>query len=310
MRLRTLALVCAFSASALLSATAQDYIYATGMPPYSTSLPIDHGVVNVNNGDIHLEIPLATKQQRGDFLLDEKLVYDSRIWKIVNNGSYIWQPTNVPNASGGWFFSSGAGAGTVSNLSYSGTDSNAPGCGQVSSPEPYTQYNHWSWTDPSGTTHVFPSVSTVKYQAGGAHCPNPAPGVPSSSGIASDGSGYTLSVTNYTTAPGIDQHGLTYHPSLCGTAFCQAQTNVVTDRNGNSWNTDANGNLIDTSGQTPVVVSSSGSQTFYDVLVAGGSRQRYTVTMVSVPYTTDFKQSDVEDINGSCNARQNIPLPD
>jgi hypothetical protein len=60
------------------SANAQGYLYATGSPIYSTSLPIDRGIVNVNNGDIHLEIPLATKQQRGSLSLNEKLVYDSR----------------------------------------------------------------------------------------------------------------------------------------------------------------------------------------------------------------------------------------
>jgi hypothetical protein len=80
----------------------QGYVYATGVPTFSTTLPIDHGIVNVNNGDIHLEIPLATNAQRGRLGLEEKLVYDSRIWQIVQNGSgYIWQPNNVPNSMGG-----------------------------------------------------------------------------------------------------------------------------------------------------------------------------------------------------------------
>src|ERR1700740_800556 len=89
---------------------AQNYLYATGNPTFSTQIPIENGFINVNNGDIHIEIPLATHAQRGRLPLAERLIYDSRIWKIVHNSSYSWQPTNIPNSMGGWTFSSGSGA--------------------------------------------------------------------------------------------------------------------------------------------------------------------------------------------------------
>ena len=69
MTARRLVTLCVLLFSALCSAQAQDYLYATGSPVYITQLPIDHGFVNVNNGEIHLEIPLAGKQQRGTFAL-------------------------------------------------------------------------------------------------------------------------------------------------------------------------------------------------------------------------------------------------
>ena len=42
MRLRTLALLCS-CLPALLAARAQDYLYATGSPVFSTTIPIAHG---------------------------------------------------------------------------------------------------------------------------------------------------------------------------------------------------------------------------------------------------------------------------
>jgi hypothetical protein len=87
-------------------AQAQNYVYATGSPTSSTQIPIENGFINVNNGDIHIEIPLAVHQQRGRLQLNERLVYDSRIWKIALNpstGGNWWQPTNVPNSMGGYF---------------------------------------------------------------------------------------------------------------------------------------------------------------------------------------------------------------
>lgn len=77
---------------------AQNYVYAVGYPSFTTQIPIENGFINVNNGEIHLEIPLAAHTQRGGMQLNESLVYDSRIWHIVYNGTYSFQPTNVPNS--------------------------------------------------------------------------------------------------------------------------------------------------------------------------------------------------------------------
>ena len=291
---------------------AQNYLYATGTPTYSSVIPVDHGFINVNNGELHLEFPLASTAQRGDQILDEKLVYDSRIWKIVQNGSsYGWQPTNINGAVGGWSFSSGEGAGTITYSLNSGSDPHSPGCnGATASAQSYYEYRGWVWTDPNHTTHLFPA-DTIQYYGTSAHCLTVPPGTPTSTAYASDGSGYSLTVTNYTTPTIQDQFGMTYHPTLSGTNYpASGSSPIVTDRNGNYWTVDSNGNLVDTSNQTPVLVSSSGNQTYYDVLAVGGGRNRYTVTTTQVAYNTEFTQQAVNETSGSFTAIQSIGLPD
>jgi hypothetical protein len=283
-----------------LPARAQNYLYATGSPAFSTQLPIDQGFVNVNNGEIHLEIPLATKKQRGDLILNEALVYDSRIWHIVQNGSsYSWQPTNVPNGVGGWTFSSGASAGTIAYSTQTGSTSTSPACGSgSSSSQTYTQYTNWTWIDPGGTSHAFPGVSTLVYGPPPPNCTYNGPdGNSSSSGSATDGSGYVLTVTNNTTATITDLHGITYQPTLCAAPSCSSVSNIVSDRNGNSWSSDSHGNLIDTSGQTPVLVTTAGNITYYDVLGVNGARKRYKVTTAPVYFNTLFLEQGVTEVS-------------
>src|SRR5207248_2774536 len=76
---------------ALIPATsvAQTYVYATGSPTFNTAYPVESGFVNVANGNLHMEIPLASPPQRGSLRVGAKLVYDSRIWKPVSG---VWYP--------------------------------------------------------------------------------------------------------------------------------------------------------------------------------------------------------------------------
>jgi hypothetical protein len=80
---------------AICAAPAQTYLNATGMPTFLTGSNVENGFVNLGNGILHLEIPLATFPQRGKMALTAKLVYDSRMWQVVNNA---WAPTNVANS--------------------------------------------------------------------------------------------------------------------------------------------------------------------------------------------------------------------
>lgn len=310
MILRSLALFCLYAGLSFATAHSQDYLYATGSPAFSTQLPIDHGFVQVNNGEIHLEIPLPSAPQRGDFTSSQKLVYDSRIWKIVQSSGYSWQPTNVPGSAGGWTFQSGAGGGTLTMTTGRGDDRHSFPCtGGPIQPRTqtqshlYTDYYRWSWTDPGGTVHSFPDAETVKYDPPATDdCdpPQTLPDVSSSNASSSDGTGYTLSLSNYTVATITDRTGTTYHPG----------STVVTDRNGNWMSADTSGNLVDTAGNTPVLVTSNGNTTYYDVLGAAGSRLRYTVTYQAVSFNTAFHETQVSENAGSFSAIQSIGLPD
>jgi len=276
----------------------QGYLYGIGNQTWGVNIPVENGSINVGNGQIHLELPLATHAQRGSLALNETLVYDSRIWQIVANGSsYSFQPTNVPNSQAGWRFVAVNETGTIQVI----TQAENMDCYQGNpSGNQLAYYNYWfNWTDPSGAVHSFP-VQTQQPVSGfcsGSSVQYVLPNTPSASGYAADGSGYSVSVTNYTNATVHDARGNQVYP-------------IVADRNGNSYSTDANGNLVDTIGRTPILKSTSGNQTYYDVLTIGGARKRYTVTTQTINVHTAFGQSGVSDYSGSLTAIASIGLPD
>ena len=124
MKRHGLLLLCEFVLLALyicpLAAEAQDYVYATGNPNFGVNYPVSAGQVDITNGNVHLSIPLGSFAQRGGLPpININLEYDSRIWKIVeNNGSYSWQPINVPNSMDGWRLTTGLEQGTTSYNEY------------------------------------------------------------------------------------------------------------------------------------------------------------------------------------------------
>src|SRR5579862_3333414 len=72
------------------------YLLQRGAPTFTSADPFELGYVNLANGVVHVEIPLAASPQRGDRGFTFKLVYDSNIWHIVNTGSaLVWQPDNA-----------------------------------------------------------------------------------------------------------------------------------------------------------------------------------------------------------------------
>ena len=295
-KLATVLLFVWFVLAAEQQLDAQSYVYATGIPSFSTQIPIENGVINVNNGEIHIEIPLATHAQRGRLQLNESLVYDSRIWQIVNNGgTYQFQPTNVPDSMGGWRLSSTAPTAPT----YSSYIDRYGSCGSGQEQLPTEeQFSNFAWTDPQGTNHAF---ATGFYQELPIPCDTnqqPAGGA----GYALDGSGYYMTMTYDPDTLGVDtvvydRQGNQVYPAL-------------QDPNGNYMSTDGNGNLVDTLGRTPVLTSTNGNQIYYDVLSNGGARLRYTVTTETINYSTAFFQPDVLDNYGSFTAIQSIQLPD
>lgn len=212
-----------------MRAAAQNYLYGTGNQTWGINIPVENGFINVANGEIHLEIPLATLPQRGNLSLDEELVYDSRIWQIIANGSsYSFQPTNVPNSQAGWRFVNGNETGSLQINSQLQT----PVCYLYDTEASY--YDYWfNWTDPSGTIHQFPlptqePISNPCAQYDGYSVPN----TPTVSGYAVDGSGYSISVTNYTTAIVYDSNMNEVYPQ-------------VIDTNGNYYSSDTSVRLKD-----------------------------------------------------------------
>jgi hypothetical protein len=162
------------------SASGQTYLNATGFPTFSTTAKVENGSVNLSTGNLHLEIDLGTFPQRGKTKFTAKLVYDSRIWQVVNGA---WQPTNVANSQGGWRFVTTADPGAVTQ-SLTSTVCNGTQVIQT--------WQSFTWTEPNGTQRVFPITTTQ----------NQCTGVNTSSGdaYAQDSSGFHMYVTNFTTA--------------------------------------------------------------------------------------------------------------
>lgn len=270
-----LTLVLLFPLSTLGSA--QTYLNATGSPTFVTKSPIENGFLNLANGNPHLEFDLGTFRQRGKKTLTAKLVYDGRIYQVVNGA---WQPTNVANSQGGWRFVTSADPGFVTE-----TLSTSP-C------SPGFVIETWQifvWTDPDGTQRVFP-ITTSHNQCTDVD-------VSSGDAYAQDSSGFHMYVTNFTSAIVFAKDGTQVFPT-------------VEDTNGNLFSTDGNGNTVDTLNRTPVTKTVNGSTTFYDVLNSQGSTSRYTVTTTTVNANTSFAQAGVTEYSGSFTVVQSIGLPD
>jgi len=290
------------------SARAQTYLQNIGIPTFTTQLPVENGFINAANGNLHLEIPLASYPQRGGHQFKVSLMYDSAIWQQVAGYSSGWQPTNVPTAGGsrslgGWRLVTSADTGTVSSgETYSG---------YCAAEDDYlwVTYSPFIWTAPDGTQHSFP-ISTVAPNYPGV-CGNS--GTPTGNAHASDGSGYAMYVWNYTNA-------IVYAPD--GTiVYNDGSSWTPIDTNGNYYTLQApaasmggyqitTGNPSDTLGKTPVTTGVSGNQIYFDVWTPSGNLSRYTATTESINVYTNFAVPGWSEYSIPITVIQSLQLPD
>jgi len=281
-RFDAIILVAVLSVAVITVRASAQYTTAAGFPTFATSFPVEMGFTNVSNGNIHIEIPLASFKQRGAVPYNARLVYDSLIWKIVGT---TWQATNIASSMGGWRLITGGEPGTVTSFSASNP------CDTV--PITYrTSYSSFTWAAPDGTTHRFP-ITTMKDRTACAE------DTPTGSAMTDDSSGYFMSVTNYTSATVYAPDGTQVYPT-------------VKDTNGNAFSKDGSGNIIDTLGRTPIQVSTNGSTITYAVLNPQGGRTNITVTTTTVTANTSFGKSGVTECSTSCTftAIQSIAFTD
>ena len=271
---------------------AQSYLTQVGDTTFRTTVPVEQGYFDAATGDLHISIPLGTWSQRGSHTFSAALVYDSRIWYINNN---TWQPTNIQNSMGGWRLVTGPSLG--GSTSHDTQVNSCPCLGDICRSTPkYWIYSNFRWTDAFGTVRTFP----ITTESDPTNCDQGD--IPTGSAVANDASGYSMSVTNFTTVSSVTAvDGTEVFPSY-------------EDRNGNYFSTDSSGNVIDTLGRTPVTVTTNcnnnSSEICYSVLNSQGGRSVYTVTTTSVPVTTAFGQSGVTEYSGWLTVFQSITLPD
>jgi len=305
----TLALTAILCGLALVSlcqfAAAQDYSQGTGAPTYTTAEPVELGFVNAGNGNLHMEIPMASFPQRAGKPLSFKLVYDSRIW-YLNSGT-TWDPNTTASPWGGWRYINPAGLGAVNFTAYTVNSCTVNGHLEEDQGD-----NNFSWQAPDGTMHYFGNMS-LQFSA---NCGGQVAMCTESS--ASDGSGYYMIQNDATSCQGQWPLGTT----ILGPDGTQVYTGCTScsqgdryyDTNGNYFSLDSNGNTIDTLGRTPVIVTSNcgTNQTCYDVLNSqgGSTRSRWIVTTESISVHTAFGDPVGLDYQGVLTVIQKITLPD
>ena len=276
---------------------AQTYLQGIGVPTFTTQIPVENGFVNAANGNLHLEIPLGSFPQRGGGTDKVSLMYDSAIW-MTSSGT-VWSPTNVSsyagnNVFGGWRLVTSGDPGLISSgwTYYGNCDQNLYYM--------WKSYSPWIWTGPDGTVHSFAAATVAP--ATPTICPGT--GTPTASAYASDGTGFYISIFNYTSA-------IVYAPD--GTAL-------------GAFNTDPNGNqysytytyspsydlkLADTLNRKIVeVTGSSGGPYTYAVSNDQGGTSNYVVKLATINVDTNFGQSGVTENSGTIQAISEIDLPD
>jgi RHS repeat-associated protein len=267
-------------------------------------------MINLANGNLHLEFPIASVPQRGRLPYEAKLVYDSRVWQFDDVGTFpSWNLFIAPPTPGfvgtGWRLSlTGIGAGAsdvVATNSTHVTFCTNPPMASISS----RWVDNFVMTDSTGTRRFFGNV--LIFDNGSTGCDG---NILHSVGFARDGSGYQLvadkSAPNFISAI-YDKYGTQVYPSYI-------------DANGNILSTalSANNTLdtLDSRATVPVQKTVSGNVTFLDVLNSQGSRSRYTITYQTISFSTNFQepapnnpQVFVTEASGSMTVVQSIALP-
>jgi len=282
--------VVSFLLSAVLAcsrpAAAQNYFYEYGIYPWSNPVPVPGGYVDAANGNLHIEVPIASLTERGAVPFVAKLVYDSHIWQQVTSGSSTsWVPVNA-----GWRLVT---SGSPGSAGYTTTQGGV--CETVINHQveftPWYKYTNFVWQAPNGRNIPFNTIATDVDPCGGSTL--------TSDGLASDGSGYHMHVTGAFSIVVYAPNAMQVYPS-------------VKDTNGNYYSKNSNGDISDTLGRVPITTTVNGNTTTYKVLNSQGGTYSYVVTWEPIPVSTSFGQSGVTECNTNCTLSmvKSIELPD
>jgi RHS repeat-associated protein len=279
-----------------------DYLGVLGTTNFSQDVPVELGFVDLTNGNLHLEIPIASPPQRGALKYNARFVYDSRIWipNLFCSGSCFWQwaplqGTNNPsyadpNAHLGWDvftdYYNLTGVLTAPPVMGPTIWAHTQGCGWGG----YTRYSNFEFVQGQVTRYFDITISTNPQT-----CSYPTAG----DAYATDGSGYHLFV-KYNTSTGL------------------WDTVVIAPDGTDVWAVrDTNGNFFegvpDTLERVPVQPGGSianGSQVSYAVANSEGSTSNYTVTYQQINVSTAFYQPYIYEFSGTLLVASSIALPD
>lgn len=120
------------------------------VPPFGSFAGSNFDLISLQNGNVHLHIPLGSWKQRGGKVLTAAFVYDSPTWtkqtRIQISGGHKYFITSLSRSPSGWKLSTDWGGWQVFSLP-SGTE-------WCSANQAYTNYyGNWAVTDPEGGRH-------------------------------------------------------------------------------------------------------------------------------------------------------------
>jgi hypothetical protein len=278
---------------ALLLATSvacgQNTFGINGVPPYTVQIPVPLGFISATTGHPHQEIPIASIPERNG---------DPLIVKLVFEGSRYYYTLDGWLGSGGWSLAIGTSKSGTASIGSSSSETCAQ-AGDTGYPiGNVTTMTGFYFTELDNTVHASnnSNVYTKQYNCyttGGIQDPNP--GTPTASGGASDGSGYTFKVSNYTQMQWYAPDGtLVYDNTNDGYSL-----KAPMDTNGN-YESGLEDGQPDTLGRSPITLSgtpycwgpsisappptSSGTIT---ILSSSGTQEQYILNCTAYPISID-----------------------
>ena len=281
----------------------------TGTPAFG-SFGGGPDVVNLANLNTHLDIPMLNKPGRGGMNFTYDLTYDSSVWYPATvNGQQVWQPV----FNWGWLAQSVIQTGYISY--YKATMN----CDGTKPPFPqYSYYEFFVYHDPWGWSHPFNGM--MEYDP--TNCDLGTTG--SLTALATDGSGYTLSVSITSNGYTLATHTITKpNGEVLNTPFNLATgysgtTATATDRNGNEVSvnsTSSSATFTDTLNTTAMKVTGSGTSTSpmqFTYTAPSGASPYYQVNYTNYTVATNFSVSGITEYksNAAVPLVSSIVLPD
>jgi hypothetical protein len=261
---------------------------ATGTPPFG-SFGGGPDIINLANLNSHLTIPIVQKAGRGTNFT-YYLNIDSSVWYPAGtSGSQSWQPNVLPGQ-----FGSSAGYTTHSTV--------AVQCANPAYPPTLPKTLHgvestnYIYHDLYGVSHAFSIIFENDL------CGDTGTQV----GVATDGSGYTLTVSGAGAVSVTARNGKLLNPtSASGTGAASS-----TDRNGNEITESSSGVITDTLGTTALTIAGS-SPTTFTYTAPNGQNVSYTANYTQLTVKTNFGCSGITEFGPTSeNLLTSITLPD
>ncbi|MBS1800836.1 MAG: hypothetical protein JSS95_13555, partial [Acidobacteria bacterium] len=284
--MRRLILLSVFALFFATSASAQ----VTGLYSFGSFDNRGFDSVNIGNLNVHFSVPILSKQGRG-MPFHYNLSYDSLFWTASSaTGTTTWTPAQ----SFGWLADTATVTGYVT---YETEDDPEVYTYRVGSNEYYLNctnytYQPFVYMDTFGVAHTFVGQTNDNRDCHGQSGLNQ----PNLTATATDGSGYKISVTNYTDIIITGPTGKTIVPPVNITGG----GGEVTDTNGNQITTNGNGVFTDTLGTTALTVGGNGTASSprtltYNVAQQADSSTTANATVSYVTYTvqTNFGCSGI-----------------